>query len=274
MKQQITLLPYGGLCNRMNAITSALTLAEMHPEAQVEILWTPKKWCAAPFSALFEPIGNDRVRLADVPSLPLLRQRSLPRNLRMAGRIRELLGIRNIEDYYPGRHDIFALMGKAQKVYISTCQRFLAGGNQQSLFTPLPHILATLDRATAAFTPSTYGFHIRRGDHAYSTAHSPLEAFTARMDALAEADAQARFYIATDDATVKQTLTTRYAHRIITYQATLERHSLAGMQDAVVELFALSRTRKIYGSATSSYSEVAAELGGIEIETVRKDDGK
>ena len=45
-----------------------------------------------------------------------------------------------------------------------------------------------------------------------------------------------------------------------------DRNSLEGMKFAVVDLFCLSKTKKIIGSVGSSYSQIAAEIGGIEVE--------
>lgn len=43
-----------------------------------------------------------------------------------------------------------------------------------------------------------------------------------------------------------------------------------GIADAVVDLFILSRTQRLYGSYWSSFSEVAAQIGNIPLEIVRK----
>jgi hypothetical protein len=37
------------------------------------------------------------------------------------------------------------------------------------------------------------------------------------------------------------------------------------MQESVVDLFCLSRMSKIYGSYWSSFSEVAAEIGNVDL---------
>jgi len=49
-----------------------------------------------------------------------------------------------------------------------------------------------------------------------------------------------------------------------------ERNSLQGMQDALVELYTLSRTSRIIGSMQSSYSETAAQIGRIQCEFINK----
>lgn len=65
---------------------------------------------------------------------------------------------------------------------------------------------------------------------------------------------------------VKESLKSKYPNRIITLLDDTDRNSLEGMKFAVVDLFCLSKTRKIIGSVASSYSQIAAEIGGIEIE--------
>lgn len=49
-----------------------------------------------------------------------------------------------------------------------------------------------------------------------------------------------------------------------------DRNSLEGMKFAVLDLFCLSKTNKIIGSVGSSYSQIAAEIGGIEVEYANK----
>lgn len=59
-----------------------------------------------------------------------------------------------------------------------------------------------------------------------------------------------------------------YGKRILTNTPPLNRDSLEGMIGAVVDLWSLSRTKKIWGSYYSSYSEMAAILGNINLEII------
>ena len=68
---------------------------------------------------------------------------------------------------------------------------------------------------------------------------------------------------------VKESLKSKYPNRIITLMDDTDRISLEGMKFAMVDLFCLSKTRKIIGNVASSYSQIAAEIGGIEIEYVK-----
>ena len=65
---------------------------------------------------------------------------------------------------------------------------------------------------------------------------------------------------------VKESLESKYPNRIITLMDDTDRNSLEGMKFAVLDLFCLSKTNKIIGSVGSSYSQIAAEIGGIEVE--------
>jgi hypothetical protein len=51
-----------------------------------------------------------------------------------------------------------------------------------------------------------------------------------------------------------------------------DRDSADGVVQAAVELYALSRTQRVYGSYWSSFSHTAAHIGGIQEFTVLKDE--
>jgi len=59
---------------------------------------------------------------------------------------------------------------------------------------------------------------------------------------------------------------TAFGDRIIVLpDVDTSRNSVRGMQDALVELYVLSRTNKIFGSHQSSYSETAAQIGNYSL---------
>ena len=80
----------------------------------------------------------------------------------------------------------------------------------------------------------------------------------------------ALFYLASDDAETIAHFRNRFGDAIRTYDKTFGRTSVQGMQDAVVEMWLLSRTKKIYGSFFSSYSGMAAKIGNIEMILMQK----
>lgn len=84
-------------------------------------------------------------------------------------------------------------------------------------------------------------------------------------------DNQCRFYLATDSEDEKIHLKSIFGTRIITSPRTADRNSVSGMQDALAELYILSKTQKILGSMQSSYSETAAQISGIRCELLKKE---
>ena len=79
-----------------------------------------------------------------------------------------------------------------------------------------------------------------------------------------------QFYVATDSEEEKKRLKDIFGERILTLPRAADRNSITGMQDALVELYVLSHTRKILGSMQSSYSETAAQISNIHCELLTK----
>jgi len=142
------------------------------------------------------------------------------------------------------------------------------------LFSPTPEINAFIDSRCSDFSTHAIGVHVRRTDNQESIADSPLELFFEAIDSNIDMHADTNVYLATDDEPTKVAMRERYGKRIITSSAEADRDSTAGIIEGLVEMFALSRTSHIYGSAGSTFSEMAAALGGKPFEVVRKDKSK
>ena len=78
-------------------------------------------------------------------------------------------------------------------------------------------------------------------------------------------------YLATDDEATKDAMRKRYGKRVIMSNAKATRESTDGIRDALVEMYALSRTRHIFGSAGSTFSPIAACLGDVPITILQRD---
>lgn len=110
------------------------------------------------------------------------------------------------------------------------------------------------------------GLHIRRTDNVAAIANSPITHFYKVIEKELADNPSTRFYVASDDRSVKEDLKRRYGNEtIISPEFCLKRYSLQGMKDAVVDLYCLGRTSKIYGSAASTYSIFASKLYNIEL---------
>lgn len=119
----------------------------------------------------------------------------------------------------------------------------------------------------AALGKKTVGVHIRRTDHADAIKNSPLELFYERMNReIAENDAN--FYVTTDAPEVENELREKFpAERLVFYEGKLiDRDSKAGIEDALIDMLALSRCSRIIGSYKSTFSLIPSIMGGIPLE--------
>ena len=73
-------------------------------------------------------------------------------------------------------------------------------------------------------------------------------------------------FLATDSTAVKKEFIDAFGARIITPQEEACRDSISGIRGGVVDLWTLASTQKIYGSAGSSFSPMAASIGGVPLE--------
>lgn len=255
-RSELVVAPEGGLCNRLRVVLSLLAAL---PEVgkPVRVAWADNAECAAPFAALFEPL--DRAGFEILPrtwtETPNARG-----NLHLPGLLRSFRYGFQCANYRYQEHGALPLVAAhARRVYLSTCYPttdYPASLARQ--LCPLPHLRERIGRLLAPLGEDVIGVHIRRTDNAESIRHSSLDDFREAMNA----HPSAAFYVATDDASVRATLEREYSGRIFGQTAPVSRHTLAGMEAAVIDLFCLSRTRLLIGSYWSSFTDMAAEIGG------------
>ncbi len=265
----ITLIPYAGLCNRMHAIASAVRLSELHG-VPLRIMWSKTQDCAALFTDLFRPVSISGVTIEEKPGF-LHRAHRWKMAKLLVGSLLKLEYGQVLHDF--GFHkdgDMSDAIGTGvKKLLVKTCYPVGASYcDYDRLFRPAEAVDARIRRIAAGFSPDTVGVHVRRTDNAVAKKESPDGYFFRMMDAELSARPRTNFYLATDDEAVKRGMEERYGDKIMTVRdAPLCRNSLEGMRQAAVDLYCLSRTRKIIGSCRSSFSEVAAEMGKIELTT-------
>ncbi len=266
----IDLVPTAGLCNRMRTIDAALTLAE-RLQRPLRIHWMPNKDAQCRFSDLFQPIPGVRV------------VEGMRRASRLAVRfgkrheLMERVGKLTSTTYYNWdenqrlEHDAAALtpIARRRHTHIISYWRFLDRPDKFTAFKPLPALQQRIDEATASFDSHTIGVHIRRSDNEKAIATSPTHLFEQAMQQAIDADGATRFYLATDSQETKALMRARFGDRIMTSEDHAERTSVAGMEHALVELYTLARTSRLFGSFFSSYSRTAAEIGRIEEVTIK-----
>ena len=112
--------------------------------------------------------------------------------------------------------------------------------------------------------------HIRRGDHLTAIAESPVQLFVEIMGKDLSDDKEINYYLSTDDSDVELFFKKKFPGRIIYYPKEFSRQSKRGIIDAMVDLYSLANTSKIYGSFESSFSDIASRIKGIPLVIVRK----
>jgi len=260
----IYLLPYGGLCNRINAISSSIQfINENH--YKLKIYWENSVDLAADFEDLFEAIDMKNVELLKLQWYHILYFRVRKSNLFIPRILRTFAGLNQIENWSSKSGSLNQAI-KGDKNYLSTCHAIGEKGDISRVFKPNSILSKELKNVQENFSTNTIGVHIRRGDHAKAIDASPIEGFYTKMDNEILKDANTKFYLATDSEEVKNSLEKKYEGRIITYETPLTRTSISGMHGAIIDLWNLSSCKKVIGTKLSMFSLVSSEIKGVKLD--------
>ena len=266
MKPRLTIVPLGGLCNRIRVVLSAIHLAPTLP-IPIVIEWGKDKDCFASFEDLFLPVTGENYSFCN---RTWYNHHNTRYNLKLPGLLRRFLYHRQHDSFHPHYHGtLHDFVDKHRRVYIST--GFALGDyplDMVNLLRPRPELAEEIDKLVSQFSSTTIGVHIRRTDHKEAIAYSSNEAFIRAMQREIEIDTSVKFYLATDDEDLKSALVKRFAGRIITQRTNCRRDTLQGIKEAVIDLYTLAETKKILGSFYSSFSGTASEFKNIPLEVV------
>lgn len=269
-KRAFAVIPYEGLGNRLRAIASAIEVARQE-KAPLTIYWNATDNCQCRYEDLFTSELLPDVTLIENTKLTHSLA-SWRRNLRLPHllqRFRYSQCLRKF-NYWPD-NDIYSALKPEGEVLLETCYSMTPHYLPMAEWLHLqPALQQRVEEMASQFGPMTVGLHIRGTDHQLARQHSTLDLFLARIDQEIAAHPEVQFFLATDEAEAKRQLLARYPHRILTFDAPLRRDTLDGMQAAIVDCFCLSRTQRILGSYNSTYSSLAAEIGGIDLQEVAK----
>jgi hypothetical protein len=76
---------------------------------------------------------------------------------------------------------------------------------------------------------------------------------------------ETRFYLATDCENTKRKILELFKDRVITSEIILKRTSVDGVKGAIIDFVNLANCSKIIGTRYSSFSEMAALYGGVDL---------
>ena len=253
----VIIQPSGGLCNRMRVINSSLELAK-RKGTKLLVLWYCADELNAPFEALFQPV--DEFQVINFTSLKDLRK--LWYQLTARTKISNA-DIENNKTNGTLNQDFFDSI--KLPAYIFTWEHFYPADEYFKLFKPTAELQKRIDEVTKHFTKDMVSVHIRRTDQVTSIAYSKTENFIDLMNREITENPDVKFFLATDDKDEEALLRKTFPGRIVSNEnRTLRRDSLDGMYDALLDLYCLASCKKIIGSYFSSFTDIAADIGGIE----------
>ena len=279
-----TIILEGGLGNRMRVTAAAYAMAQ-RTGIPMRVLWTSQWGMRCRFDDLFitSPApsaakkGGEYV-LRDAQGFEkVIFARPMWKNLYLP-RLLQRLCYRHIilspQIYYLQRDGFdfetwFQQGGTLMTAYRDFCE--WDDSLIPLLFRPLPAIEQEVSTRAAAFTPHTIGLHIRRTDNQASIDASPDELFFDTVDLELAQHPDLHIYLATDDEPTKALFRQHYgSDRIQTAPSQATRDSVAGIREALIEMLLLARTNHVYGSAGSTFSEMAVKFSGTPLTILKK----
>ena len=236
-----------GLANRIRALVAGIRAAEVFGRGLV-IYWPSiKPECAASFYELFSK-----------DSLPWwieIRTKELSDD-----GIKAPMCLSN-EDF----NKIIAASAFDQDIHIKSYGCFFEGKNSDLWLSHLRNLkpAAEVKEILGAWKTSVpmdaLAVHIRRKDNAPAIKKSPLDLFVKTMNQESE---NTRFIVFCDEIETVDFLKRWFGERILSVESKRVRHGVEGMREATAVFFFLAGSPRILGSACSSFSEIAAALGG------------
>lgn len=274
-KGKLTLVPVGGLANRMRAVASAFHLCRC-VGSRLSVVWFRDWALNAPFADIFEPVNSCLFELREATALDfVVTDRPRWRNAWLPAAMQWVLYGRRIyeKEVTPLklRGFDFEAWARGHRCYMSCYQEFGSYPDDvyRAVFHPVRAVTERVNANAARFSDYTIGMHIRRTDHGEATAMSPTRLFVDAGRRELAAHPGMRIYLATDDEGVKRELGGVFGSALITSDGAASRDSVEGIRGGLVDMYTLARTSRIYGSAGSSFSPMAARIGGVELVELR-----
>lgn len=265
-KKRLTLVPIGGLANRIYTICAAISYCHTY-NIELKIFWFKDKGMGATFSSLFEFVNQDnQIQLIDANWQHYIYDRPRKKTLWIPYLFQKLIFNRRFyeKDIYAGSilKDLTEACMQEKNIYLVHCHPFYPP-KHFLYFIPKPEIQKMINER-ASFSPkNTIGIHIRRTDNIISIQQSPLKLFIKKIEEEIKNNPDIQFYLASDSLEEKEKLKNLFGNRIITMDQPARRNTTEGIKEVIVELYTLSRTQKIYGSMNSSFSSLASDLTHI-----------
>jgi hypothetical protein len=279
-KIQLIIKPKSGLGNRIRAVSSFIYLKNL-TNADLQVIWQEDKTLKAQYHDIFQENPNFTMLKPSLKFDLFISKNRLVNNKYGFVKttvslynnfVKNLIGFDVLllnNEVSKGVDYVRAICEKNKKILIITDDQCIEYKEGVQTFAPINEIASKIDKMAAGFKARMIGIHIRRTDHVVSMRNSPIYLFENKIsEYMASENNDFGFFLATDDPETESYFKEKYPGIVFTYNKTFGRDTKEGITDAVIELYLLSRTSKIYGSYWSSFSGIASLLGDIELETL------
>ena len=215
----------GGLANRLRSLVSGICYAE-DLQKNLIVIWPYNINCAI--------LGEECINIASIPSFVSFTTKNIvAQDLFKKCKIQE-----DLDD---------------KPLIITSCYHFYKRDPNRWL----NHLRAIQFYIQPTINEPTIGFHYRATDNKHAMEMSPLKLF---IDTAAIITG--KLYFSSDDNTAKTIFKEKAA---IMTTGVLNRYSKDGIMTAIQDFVNLSKCIKIYGSHYSSFNEMAALYGNVEL---------
>lgn len=249
--------PRGGLCNRMRALGSAIALSK-NINKPLQVIWRRNHHLNCNFEALFL-IPPSIQNLIQVDSTELLEGCSEMLPVVYDQCIDDSCIRRLVQQKYN-----FEELSSCKAVFIWTGDLFYKTKHLFREFVPIDPLQKIIQSYAKDFK-NVFGVHIRRTDNVRAIRYSPMAKYIELMEKEIAHNGSLRFFLATDSPDDEAQLKMLFPDRIITHpKRSLNRNDPLAIEDALIDLFCLSKCQKLIGSHWSSFTNVAAEINGID----------
>ncbi|MFN8429937.1 MAG: hypothetical protein U0V04_08165 [Spirosomataceae bacterium] len=263
MSKRLTIIPFGGLGNRLRVLNSAIYFSK-EIDSEIELIWFKKAELFADFQQIFDGVGANlkitkgiKYKILKLTTKHIYVQK-YEKLFRLVFRLfyDEVLFDSDISG--TTYKEIFKRINNGKSVLIATCYQFYGFPNFNN-FTVKKMLREEID--SFGIDENYVGIHIRMTDHSEIMNESPLENYKRKMLESLEINPQTKFYLSSDDDSVKERLNNEFGERIKVQEVPLERSSIEGIFGAIIDVYNLSRCSAIICNPKSSFAIMASQIG-------------
>lgn len=264
----LTLVPIGGLANRFYAITSAIAFCQDY-NLKLKVIWFKDKGMGADFHSLFElseDVNKSNIEIIDAKWYHYIYDRPRKKNLWLPSLWQQAIFDQILleKDAYNKEITCSQKLQDKNNSYLVAFYPICTKEGMLHLLSPKLYIREKIEYYKSLFGENIIGIHIRRTDNVLSINRSPLDLYIKVMNDSIKNESNIKFYVASDSKEEKEKLKTIFRDKVYSLDCISNRNSKEGIVDAIIELYLLSSTKKIYGSFASTYSTLAADLSNIK----------